>query len=953
MAAAAVTASSFLAAREASATTYVWNGNGTADPNWSTASNWTPAGPPAATADVVTFDNTGVAALANTVDPALTGTQFTQLLYRPDGGTSNTYTTSIDRSLNLNLQGFSGTNGGVALTNSSLVVMPTTTPNAANAQTGVNVVFKSTGIGTSGGLKINSGNVIISGRPRIASDAVTTNVQYDSYALVDMTGLDSFAYTQNGLNNSTFTIGAGFEGGSADNGAQSARLLLSPDSSFNMNRLVIGSQNNPITAGTGIPANVVGMQPVATLMLNASTKFSQTLTFGNIYVAADPTSNLSRDGSGAVMFMKNVTNPTAFIGLPASRNTIDIGVETALQSHNAYGVWDGTSASGNAEGNFDGYLSRVRIGGLSQGTSGSGGGFGMLSIDKGTLNIDATFITNNTTAIQLGYSQAANTGTGSPGEGILNVGVKGFGSNDLGNGIINAVGNIIVGQRTHATNNGANGIGIVNLANNGSITADRIFIGNNTPTAASNGTAMGIVNLTGGTLTTRQIHAGSDVAQTGTTTRLMNFNGGKLVVKADTTFAGTFMEGLTAATVHQGSGTIDTNGVDTVINQPLVAPTGQGISAINITDGGSKYRAAPIVMISGGGGVGATAVASIDDSGGDGTGKVIGITVTNPGTGYDSSNPPTVALIANGGQTQAFQQIPFGGAAATTTLSFVTFAGNVGGGITKTGSGSLTLNGANTYTGPTAVNQGKLILGQSLTTSSAHTVTNGAITELPANGTQLKVIKTGPVSVTGTGSQINIQDNKLISTQVGAAGTWSGSDYTGITGLIASGRNTGNWDGTGIVTGQTNAIGSNYHSIGVATASDVRPATATATDLWAGQTITGTDTLVMYTYGGDATLDGKINIDDYVKIDSGIAGGYTGWVNGDFNYDGKVSIDDYITVIDANIGNQTGVFPTAAGGGADGGVSGVTAVPEPASVGVILGVGTLAAGSRRKRRRGE
>ena len=113
---------------------------------------------------------------------------------------------------------------------------------------------------------------------------------------------------------------------------------------------------------------------------------------------------------------------------------------------------------------------------------------------------------------------------------------------------------------------------------------------------------------------------------------------------------------------------------------------------------------------------------------------------------------------------------------------------------------------------------------------------------------------------------------------------------------------------------------------GVATASDVRPNTATETDLWAGQTITGTDTLVMFTYGGDATLDGKINIDDYVKIDSGIAGGYTGWVNGDFNYDGKVTIDDYITVIDANIGNQSGVFFTA---------SGVTAVPEPLAIGMI------------------
>ena len=71
-----------------------------------------------------------------------------------------------------------------------------------------------------------------------------------------------------------------------------------------------------------------------------------------------------------------------------------------------------------------------------------------------------------------------------------------------------------------------------------------------------------------------------------------------------------------------------------------------------------------------------------------------------------------------------------------------------------------------------------------------------------------------------------------------------------------------------------------------------------------GQTIDSSTLLTKFTYGGDATLDGKINIDDYVKIDSGIAGGFTGWSNGDFNYDGKVNIDDYITVIDANISSK-------------------------------------------------
>src|SRR5206468_5905120 len=134
----------------------------------------------------------------------------------------------------------------------------------------------------------------------------------------------------------------------------------------------------------------------------------------------------------------------------------------------------------------------------------------------------------------------------------------------------------------------------------------------------------------------------------------------------------------------------------------------------------------------------------------------------------------------------------------------------------------------------------------------------------------------------------------------------------------------------------------NYHSIGIAKASDARPSTATATALWGGQTITGSDTLVMYTYGGDATLDGKINIDDYVRIDNGISAGLTGWSNGDFNYDGKVNIDDYTTVIDANIGTQGAPFLATEG------IDSVSAVPEPAAS-ALLALLVMCCGRRSRR----
>src|SRR5205823_1494691 len=137
-------------------------------------------------------------------------------------------------------------------------------------------------------------------------------------------------------------------------------------------------------------------------------------------------------------------------------------------------------------------------------------------------------------------------------------------------------------------------------------------------------------------------------------------------------------------------------------------------------------------------------------------------------------------------------------------------------------------------------------------------------------------------------------------------------------------------------------------SIGVATGAQVKNLGVSQTAVWKGVTIGANDTLVMYTYGGDANLDGKINVDDYTRIDSNFGLGTAGWFNGDFNYDGKVNIDDY-TIIDSNIGIQGAPFPTA-GGIEDTGQLAL-AVPEPHTPGVMAGAGVAALTLLRLRRR--
>jgi autotransporter-associated beta strand protein len=314
-----------------------------------------------------------------------------------------------------------------------------------------------------------------------------------------------------------------------------------------------------------------------------------------------------------------------------------------------------------------------------------------------------------------------------------------------------------------------------------------------------------------------------------------------------------------------------------------------------------------------------------------GTNTYLGATLISTGT----------LQIGNGGATgtlgSATGVVTNNGTLAFSRNNALAVANNISGSgsVSQLGTGTTTLSGVLTYTGATTASAGKLVLDTSLTSSASLSATGSTI-ELASNGTSLRVIKSSSVSTAGSG-KIDLKDNKLIVNTPGQTGSFNGSVYTGVTGLIASGKGSSNtWNGsTGIVTSQSAAVGTNFTTLGVARGSEVKSNAVSETALWAGQTITGTDTLVMYTYGGDATLDGKINVDDYIRIDNGISAGLSGWSNGDFNYDGKESIDDYITVIDANIGNQNGfVFPTGSGIGEN--IS-MVAVPEPALIGPTLG----------------
>jgi hypothetical protein len=169
------------------------------------------------------------------------------------------------------------------------------------------------------------------------------------------------------------------------------------------------------------------------------------------------------------------------------------------------------------------------------------------------------------------------------------------------------------------------------------------------------------------------------------------------------------------------------------------------------------------------------------------------------------------------------------------------------------------------------------------------TLTGGATLNLAANGN--RVLNMSSLSITGSDSKLNLNDNDLIVDYSGA------SPIGDIVAKLVAGRAA---SPTGVCSAQANASDGLY-SLGIAEAKDLFGLSGNATAVLSGQTVDATTVLVKFTYGGDANLDGRITGDDYSAIDFNIlVPGASGWWNGDFNLDGLITGDDY-SLIDFNL----------------------------------------------------
>jgi hypothetical protein len=190
----------------------------------------------------------------------------------------------------------------------------------------------------------------------------------------------------------------------------------------------------------------------------------------------------------------------------------------------------------------------------------------------------------------------------------------------------------------------------------------------------------------------------------------------------------------------------------------------------------------------------------------------------------------------------------------------------------------------------------------------------------------------------GSAGSVDLRNNSMIVRTM-PLGAWNSvtNSYTGVLGFVDKGRNAGMWDGSGgLLTTLTAADSPSFiTTLAVAAAGDVGKSS------FAGRSVDADDVLVMYTYGGDANLDGAVNADDYFRISTGYSRGARGFSNGDFDYSGSIDGDDFF-IIDTSFSHQNGSLAIASAPS----VEGVTSVPEPSS---LLAVAASMLLARRRR----
>jgi autotransporter-associated beta strand protein len=240
--------------------------------------------------------------------------------------------------------------------------------------------------------------------------------------------------------------------------------------------------------------------------------------------------------------------------------------------------------------------------------------------------------------------------------------------------------------------------------------------------------------------------------------------------------------------------------------------------------------------------------------------------------------------------------------------------------LTKVGTGTMILGGANTLTGSSTVQSGVLQLANASALSASQLV-------VVAGGTG----QVAPYTTTSVAGLNLSTGNGLMDVTSGFLTIAGGMTATQLVAELIEGRGDGSWTGTSGITSSTAAV-------------DLASGTPRAV----GWLDNGDGSLsAAFAAPGDTNIDWVVDVLDagnfltFGKYDTGLP---ATWLEGDFNYDGVVD------VLDASDFFNTGLYDTG-NYNVPPGASGIAAVPEPSTLALLASSLAAAAGLATRARR--